>query len=505
MNKHGRRGAADHSGPEVETEAENPTPVSRRQFLTTLSVAAGALAVGGCGDSDAPAKPTATPSASATPTNTATFSPTPSGTATLTASPTATPSPSPSPSPSPAATATPTDPEDDPLPAPERSGIEHIIVVMMENRSFDHFLGWLPGADGRQAGLEFLDRRGNPQQTHPLAPEFQSCELDDPDHSYRGGRIQFADGANDGWLLASTDDLFPLGYFTQNDLAFFGTAVPAWTTFDRYFCAILGPTFPNRFYMHAAQTDRLTNTFTISTLPTIWDRLAAAGLSGRYYFSDLPVLALWGDRFTGITTPIARFFTDAAAGTLPDVAYIDPRFISEDLGTSNDDHPFADIRNGQAFMSQIYDAVTASPNWPDTVLIFTYDEWGGFYDHVAPPLAPRTALDDQLGNDGRLGFRVPCLVVSPLARRSFVGHKTYDHTSVLKMIEWRWNLPPLSARDAAANNLAHGLDFIRPKNLMYPRIAVPAGPFGEPCESAAAIRRAELRPLQAAASRYRFR
>ncbi|MDX2169460.1 MAG: alkaline phosphatase family protein [Deltaproteobacteria bacterium] len=489
MNKHRRDGAEDSTGAPAEPAA---APVSRRQFLTTLSVAAGALAVGGCGDGDAMARATATPSPSLTPTGTATSSPRPSDTPTA------------SPSPSPTATATPTDPEDDPLPAPAQSGIQHIVVVMMENRSFDHFLGWLPGADGRQAGLQFRDRRGTLQQTHRLAPEFQSCASGDPDHSYEGGRIQFAGGANDGWLLAATDDLFPLGYFTQSDLAFFGTAVPAWTTFDRYFCAILGPTFPNRFYMHAAQTDRLTNTFDASTLPTIWDRLAAAGLSGRYYFSDLPVLALWGDRFTGISTPIAQFFTDAAAGTLPQVSYVDPRFLSEELGTSNDDHPFADIRNGQAFMSQIYDAVTASPNWPDTVLIFTYDEWGGFFDHVSPPLAPRTGLDDQLGNDGRLGFRVPCVVVSPLARRSFIGHRTYDHTSILKLIEWRWDLAPLSTRDATATNLAHGLDFTRPKNLMYPRITVPAGPFGEVCEHDAALRRAELQPLRVAAARYRF-
>jgi phospholipase C len=475
--------------------------VSRRRFLTGLSVAAGALAIGGCGDDANAARPTATPSPSATPTDTASATPTPTSPPTRTPPPTDTPTPTASPSP----TATPTDPEDDPLPAPSQSGIEHIIVVMMENRSFDHYLGWLPGADGLQSGLRFLDRRGNSQALFGLAPEFQNCHFADPDHSYEGGRTQFNGGANDGWLVASTDDVFPIGYYTQNDLSFFGTAVPAWTTFDRYFCSILGPTFPNRFYMHAAQTDRITNTFDLSTLPTIWDRLADAGLSRRYYYSDLPVLVLWGERFNSINTPIAQFFADAAAGTLPNVSFIDPRFISEELGTSNDDHPLADIRNGQIFMSQIYDAVTSSPNWANTVLIYTYDEWGGFYDHVPPPLAPLTELDPLIGNDGRLGFRVPCVVVSPLARRSFIGHKTYDHTSILNLIEWRWNLPPLSARDAAATNLAHGLDFTRPKNLMFPRITVPAGPFGEVCGSAAEARRIELRGLEAAAARYGYR
>jgi phospholipase C len=374
---------------------------------------------------------------------------------------------------------------------------------MMENRSFDHFLGWLPGADGRQAGLSFTDKNGVAHSTFPLAPNYQNCQFADPDHSYEGGRAQFDSGANDGWLRASTDDLFPIGYYTQADLAFYGGAVPAWTTFDRYFAAILGPTYPNRFYMHAAQTDRLDNLFTVSTLPTIWDRLAEQGLSGTYYYSDLPFLALWGNRYKGITKSITQFFADASAGTLPNVSYVDPRFFSEDQGTSGDDHPLADIRTGQAFLNQIYNAVTASPNWPDTVLVVTYDEWGGFFDHVPPPLAPLTGLDAELGNDGRLGFRVPSLVVSPLARRAFIAHKQYDHTSILSMIEWRWNLQTLSSRDASANNLAAALDFTRAKNLMAPAFVVPSGPFGMPCTAAAASR-PELEGLRSMAARFGF-
>jgi phospholipase C len=498
---------------------ETASPLSRRQFLGGLTAAAGALALSGCGDGSSSPHATATPTASAThtplpsasasasasATPTATLAP---ATATATASASATPSPTDSPSPTasqsptasetptPTATVTPNDPEEDPLPDPASSGIEHIVVVMMENRSFDHFLGWLPGADGRQAGLTYTDKHGNAVQTFPLAPNYQNCQFADPDHSYEGGRDQFNGGANDGWLRAGTDDEFPVGYYVQNDLSFYGTAVPAWTTCDRYFAAILGPTYPNRFYMHAAQTDRLTNTFDQSQLMTIWDRVAAAGITGTYYYSDLPVLALWGQRLLPISKPIASFFTDAAAGNLPNVTYIDPKFISEDDGTSTDDHPLADIRNGQAFVSQIYDALTASPNWENTVFVITYDEWGGFFDHVSPPLAPLTDLDAGLGNDGRLGFRVPCVVMSPLARRGFIGHKQYDHTSILNMIEWRWNLPALSTRDASANNLARLLDFTRPKNLMVPRIVVPSGPFGINCSMPAAVVRPDLQALQ---------
>src|SRR5262249_55378271 len=131
--------------------------------------------------------------------------------------------------------------------------------------------------------------------------------------------------------------------------------------------------------------------------------------------------------------------------------------------------------------NQVYEAVTSSPNWENTVLVINYDEWGGFFDHVPPPLAPQTDLDASIGNDGRLGFRVPCVVISPLARRGFIAKKQYDHTSILAMIEWRWGLEALSARDASANNLAQVLDFSRSKDLSAPRFEVPAGPFGEVC------------------------
>ena len=191
-------------------------------------------------------------------------------------------------------------------------------------------------------------------------------------------------------------------------------------------------------------------------------RLAEAGLDGRYYFSDVPFLALWGTKYLSIANPIASFFADAAAGTLPNVAFVDPRFVDEASGTSGDDHPHADIRNGEAFLNAVYQAVTTSPAWPRTVLVFNFDEWGGFFDHVPPPTAPIPAADQAAGNaDGLLGFRVPCMIVSPFAPRERVSHVPFDHTSVLRMIEWRWDLPPLTVRDATANDLAEALDFKR--------------------------------------------
>ena len=181
------------------------------------------------------------------------------------------------------------------LPAPAASGIEHIVVVMMENRSFDHLLGWLPNANGRQAGLSYPDNNGNLQQTERLN-YFVGCSHPDPDHSYAGGRSEYDNGKMDGWLRTSTNDGFCIGYYEEADLPLFATLARNYTTLNNYFPSILSSTFPNRVFQHAAQTDRLSNTLDLSTLPTIWDRLQAAGVSCRYYYSNVPFLALWGTK-----------------------------------------------------------------------------------------------------------------------------------------------------------------------------------------------------------------
>jgi phospholipase C len=386
------------------------------------------------------------------------------------------------------------------LPKPNKSGIEHIVVAMMENRSFDHFLGWLPGANGRQAGLTYLDNSNVPHSTHPLAPDYQGCIHPDPDHSYEGARIEYDNGKCDGWLRAGSNDDYAIGYYVQNDLAFLGAAAPAWTTCDNYFSALLAPTYPNRIYQHAAQTDRLDDSILpFSTLPTIWDRLAEHSISRQYYFSDFPFLALWGGKYVGISSPIADFFSDCAGGTLPEVSFVDPRFLGEAEGLSNDDHPHADIRNGEVFLNAVYQAVTSSPNWPNTILIINFDEWGGFFDHVPPALAPIPPADAALGSDGRLGFRVPSLIISPWSPRATVSREKFDHTSILKLIEWRWSLRPLTVRDASANNIADALDFSR-VDLSAPQFAVPPGPFGDVCATTTASTENEQALLNYAAS-----
>jgi phospholipase C len=373
------------------------------------------------------------------------------------------------------------------LPDPASSGIDHIVVLMMENRSFDHMLGWLPGANGVQAGRTFLDNDGAPQTSH-LLTKFQNCSSSDPDHSFGGGRTQLNGGAMDGFLkTAKVGDTFPIGYFSAADVPFFANAARYWTICDNYHCSILGPTWPNRFYMHSGQTDRLTtggNTIDTNSLlsilsPTVWDLAANAGVNARYYFSDSAFTALWGDKYTNISFPLAQFKADAAAGNLPAISFVDPSFSGEGAGTSNDDHPLADIRNGQVLMNTIYQALSTSPNWANTLFIINYDEWGGFADHVVPPLAPVSAHEVKVGNvdtpvnaDGTasafLGFRVPCLLIGPRARRGSIASTLYDATSILNLISWRFGLPGLGIRATTSNNIASALNFSGPANTALP-------------------------------------
>jgi phospholipase C len=365
----------------------------------------------------------------------------------------------------------------DPLPIAEPGSIDHIIIVTMENRSFDHLLGWVPGADGKQAGLSFPAPGGVLRSTYHLTSP-NGCGLLDPNHSYQGGRSEYNGGKLDGWLTTSGNDLHAIGYYQQADLPFLGNAATEWLVLDRYFCPMLGPTYPNRIISIAGQTDRLSNTGAISTLPTIWDSLAAAGKTARVYGGSFNSSTFWGLRYASIRRGISTFFTDAASGQLPNVAYVDPDLS---VDTNNSYHPPGDIRSGEAFLNSIYNAVTTGPEWKHSLLIITFDEWGGFYDHVPPPVAPIPQVERDLGHtDGLLGFRIPTILVSPFVKRRTVSSRVYNHASILKMIETRWSLPSLSVRDAAANDLTAEIDLTIPVSAA-PQFTVPQGPFITPC------------------------
>jgi phospholipase C len=373
-------------------------------------------------------------------------------------------------------------------PSPNASGIEHIVVVTMENRSFDHFLGWLPGAEGKQAGLSYTDSNGAAHATYSLGSDYTGCGHPDPDHSYNESRVAYDGGAMDGFLRAGNNDIFAIGYYPEGTLPFYTALARSFLVCDRYFASILGPTFPNRMFLWAAQTDRLGDTLPLSSLPTIFDRLSAAGVSHRYYFNNLPFLAFWGLKYLFSTGTFLEFLSAAAAGRLPAVSFVDPNFTLLDDGTGNDDHPHADVRNGDAFLARIFQAVAHGPAWKSSVLVITFDEWGGFYEHVAPPrvVAPNSVDTDLVNGQALLGFRVPVIIASPFTRNTgsspLVSHTVFDHTSILKLIEWRWGLQPLTSRDASSQigNPAAEMNFGSP-NTDVSGITTPGPVTAAPC------------------------
>ena len=375
-----------------------------------------------------------------------------------------------------------------PLPAPRNLPVDTFVVLMMENRSFDHYLGWLPGADGRQDGLAYTTNDGQTLATHRLAPDFQGCAFNDPDHSWDGGRTQVNGGTMDGFLRSGDNDAFSVGYYAQDDLPFIPAAAQAFTAYDRFFCSLLASTYPNREYMHAAQSYGNKD----NTLPsgggfpdtTIFAALAAKGIDARYFYDDLPVSAFWGAPGLARSGRVQEYYERCAAGTLPALSFVDPSFLNEGGGTSGDEHPHGDVRTGQAYMADVVHAFMESPQWKRGALFIVYDEWGGFFDHVAPPTVPDIrASNDPAQNYGQLGIRIPAVAVSPYARRGFVSHDVFAFESILKLIEYRFGLSPLTRRDAYARNIGRSFDWESKPRLDLPALPDPPDVLSAQCSN----------------------
>ena len=379
-----------------------------------------------------------------------------------------------------------------PFPTPRNLPIDTFVVLMMENRSFDHYLGWLPGADGRQAGLSYMDRLGAVKQTLRLAPDFQGCAHPDPDHSWNGGREQVNGGLMDGFLRVGDNDEFAIGYYAEADLPFIGHAARAFTTYDRFFCSLLASTFPNREYMHAAESYGNMN----NSLPpgaargegfpdtTIFAACERRGVSSRYFYNDLPVSGLWGRPGLARSSRIEEYYQRAREGTLPNVSFVDPAFGGAEEGVSGDEHPHGDIRTGQAFMADVVHAFMESPQWARGALFIVYDEWGGFFDHVRPPHVPDgRSSRDWFRDFGQMGIRIPALAVSPWLRRGHVSHSTFGFESILKLIEYRFGIPPLTKRDAYAQNIGRSFDWRSDPRLEPPPLPDPPAVVSQACSA----------------------
>ena len=369
--------------------------------------------------------------------------------------------------------------------------IDHVVVIMQENRSFDHYFWKLKEAghpDAEVAPPDFT----NPDLTgKPVAPfhDSQLCFVDTA-HGWNAVHTQYDDGKMDGFYKSNdhespipphgTDAMVTgmraMAYYDGADLPFMYWAADQFSIGDHYHCSILGPTWPNRMYLYAASSFGKTDNSPpdASKALTIFDELQMRRVTWKIYTSAVsPGFAMFVSQYLKFhdfhVFEADQYFEDAKNGTLPEVSFVDP-VLGKEKFDQNDEHPPAMMQVGQAYLAKVTKALIDSPLWPSSALFITYDEHGGLWDHVVPPnacppdaLAPALGPSDAPGKFDRLGIRVPFVVVSPFAKKHFIGHHVYDHTSILRFIESRFTLPALTARDANAEAPWEMFDFTAPR------------------------------------------
>ncbi len=379
-----------------------------------------------------------------------------------------------------------------PYPIDKAIPIDHFVLVMMENRSFDHYFG-----AAQQFGIAadgFVKDAGNPDKDGSIVLPHHATPvcINDVEHGWSGVHKQYNNGKMDGFVLTNNPNgKRAMGYFDGDDLPFYYDVAKKFGISDRHYCSVLGPTWINRFYYVAATSFGRTENKAppAETMQGMSDhqilaRLDAAGVDWRIYASDFTVFLLFSpyivqdanfDRFR----PISEYFADAKAGKLPAVAFVEPTF-SQKGAIRNDEHPPGTPFQGEQFTHAVVQALMDSPNWPTSAYIQTYDEHGGFYDHVSPPPAckPDDFAPDVLKNDpgaafDRYGMRVPLLVISPWSKPGYVSHRTSDNTSMMRLVEARFGLPALTKRDANAWPLLDFFDFSQPHYPTAPAMALP--------------------------------
>jgi phospholipase C len=395
---------------------------------------------------------------------------------------------------------------------------------MQENRSFDHYFGKMPTyrdrneipgeVDGYPANASNPARDDPSQLIKPYHLITQCHENLTPawNESHRQwnrndptSATATLDGfvyAAAGYSRAQTSDVYDfqglraMGSYDWTDIPYYYALASQFAMSDRHFSSLLGPTEPNRMYFVGATSQGYIRPLSAAhgdtqlSGPTIFDLLDKKQITWKIYLAqkDNPksfTYASMFKSFKGKSDPrvvdAEQFFTDCQNGALPQVA-----MLESGVNTGWDEHPTADIQTGAAYMARAFNALMKSPLWTKSAMLMTYDEGGGFYDHVAPPtavapdnFAPRLLATDTPGDFRRLGFRVPLIAVSPFVKPHYVSHSVSDHTSILKFIEKRFGLPSLTDRDAAAHDLTDMFDFSRMAMESLPKL--PSQPTNGTC------------------------
>jgi len=429
--------------------------------------------------------------------------------------------------------------------------IKHIVVLMMENHSFDNYLGTLGRGEGFPLGDDGRPDAENPDSAGTMIRAYHAGSTVQhdgvPGQSWSASHSQWAGGKMNGFVTSTEltspegDKTAAMAYWTEQDLPFYHGLARTFPLADRWFSSCLGPTFPNRRFLLAGTANGLMDDLPVNLLDrpragTILDMLTRHGISWvnyrpaesdqsefrrfvryrrrrtRHHLASLGrPLRKTSDtvkrdlQFTAALYPLGmvsymahvrsveQFFADADSGNLPSFCIVDP-----DYRRFSEENP-QDIRKGESFAAEVISRVMHGPGWADTLLIWTYDENGGYYDHVAPPAA--VAPDDVPGHSlvahrsplrgplkvlfpgyvrhaeqlvegpdayDNYGFRVPAVIVSPYARPDCVLSDVFDHTSILKLVEEKWNLPALTRRDAAATAPLCALDLTAPPAFLTP-------------------------------------
>jgi phospholipase C len=375
------------------------------------------------------------------------------------------------------------------------SPIKNVVLLLLENHSFDHMLGGMPGVDGASPVNINSDSSGNHFHQHETTIRQMKS---DPRHDLDNVAKQLQDG-NQGFVKdfceaypsATMEDRQEImNYYQFGFLPALHQLAKDFTVCERWFSSLPGPTWPNRFFaltgtsngkvtMPKSIDEQDLNRFFEQTQDTIFDRLNEAKVSWKVYYYDFPSSLLLNHQRRPENLAqyklMADFYVDVQnPGHLPSLSVIEPKYFGLD---QNDDHPPHNVMKAEKLIADVYNGLRSSPHWASTLLIVYYDEHGGFYDHVVPPAA--IAPDDKTKTNGKgeydfnqLGIRVPAIVVSPFVGRR-VDRTVFDHTSVLRYLQEIWNLGSLGARTSAANSLSSLITETQPRQDTFPFIRVP--------------------------------
>ena len=358
-----------------------------------------------------------------------------------------------------------------------KTQIEHFIVLMQENHTFDNYFGTYPGAEGIPEGVCMPVDPFDAANTECIEP-FHIGERgsEDLDHSQPTFLMQYNEGKLDGFVYTlyqrNQNGAMTMAHYDDHDLPYYWNLADEYVLFDQFFSSDHGGSFANHIYWVAAEHGgNGVSRDGYPKLVTIFDRLEEKGISWKFYVQNYdPYItyrtaheilgnrssqAIWvpllniprfldNPELSSHIVDLNEYYTDLENGTLPAVAYIVPSGASE--------HPPGSVRSGQKFVKGLIQSLMRSYAWESSAFLLVYDDWGGWYDHVVPPQV------DEFG----YGFRVPAILVSPYARRGHIDSTVLDFTSILKFIEGNWDLEPIAERDAKANNFLTAFDFTQP-------------------------------------------